>query len=75
MAITSLVLGAISFLISLGLDEGDLDDEDTALGAFIICFMPAILSLVFGIISLAKKYPQKTLAIIGIILGALALLI
>ena len=36
MAITSLVLGAISFLISLGLDEGDLDDEDTALGAFIL---------------------------------------
>ena len=75
MAITSLILGAISFLVALGLDEEDLEDEDTLIGILICCSIPAILSLIFGIISLAKKYPQKTLAIIGIVLAALALLI
>lgn len=70
MPLTSMILGIVSFLCLLGLDESDLEDEETCLGGFII----ASLSLIFGIIALAKKYPQKALSITGIVLAGLTLL-
>lgn len=68
MAITSMVLGILSLVSILGLDEFD---EEEAMG--VLLFM--ILALVFGIISLCQKRGGKGMAIAGIVTAAIAILL
>ena len=66
--ISSMVMGILSFLISLNVSG---NDEDAILGG--VSF--AISSLVLGTISLCKQKTGKGMAIAGIVLAAIALLV
>ncbi|WWR16863.1 DUF4190 domain-containing protein [Lachnospiraceae bacterium JLR.KK008] len=59
-AVASLVLGILSLIFCWTIAAG---------------FVMSIIGLIMGIISLAKKNPQKGMAIAGVILSVLALLL
>ncbi len=76
-AITALVLGILTFILRIGLRELALENQLTEVEAFWGLMQVGffiLLSLVFGIISLAQKRGGKGLSIAGIILAIISIL-
>tara|TARA_R110000851_G_scaffold315514_1_gene478028 strand:+ start:12622 stop:12957 length:336 start_codon:yes stop_codon:yes gene_type:complete len=69
MAITSLVLGILTFLTAMGIMvEGGNADEVLGVGLF------GVISVVLAVISLVQKHWGKALSIAGIALSSVSLL-
>lgn len=76
-AVTALILGIVTLILRIGLRELALENELTEVEAFwglIQVGFFLLLTLTFGIISLAQKRAGKGLAIAGIVLAIFSIL-